>query len=210
MQGVWENTLSLEDEKAYLIVNGKTSLNIVFNPKLNTLDFPLNESIKGFQNLDGGEGDSINVSWIEADGRFYTTVDVKYVNQKGWVKRPHYLTPSFFECDGAVMSINGGGRLVEYVKSDVLPYTMLALLYEREKKDKKHYIKNYLSLNTKKVIGSKVIVYSGPDADQPTNHRLHFGSIVVIYKISQSMYQVDFHDANRWLRGWVKMNALAD
>jgi hypothetical protein len=149
MQGCWQNTRNSESEKAFTVIDGNSSLNFVYDNS-NMLDFPLNESIEGFQNFSADEIDSINTLTINGEGIHYTIVDKRDIAVNGWVYKPYYLTPDYFECDGELMSINGG-QLVEYGKIDQLPFEALIKLYKRGKIDRRDYIKEYLDINALRI-----------------------------------------------------------
>lgn len=51
MQGVWENTMNSESEKAFTIIKGNLSLSFVYNISAG-LDFPLTELVEGFYDGD--------------------------------------------------------------------------------------------------------------------------------------------------------------
>ncbi len=161
MQGTWENILNSETEKAYTIIRGKNSLNFVYSSKINELNFPLSESIEGFYNGDV-EADFLNVDSLNEDGLRYTIIDKKNVTPSGWVYRPDYLMPAYFECDDELMSINGG-QLVAYSKREELPFEALDKLFKRGRLDKRDYLKEYLGLKVATIKALTCQVYSQPD-----------------------------------------------
>ncbi len=198
MQGIWENIMNSDSEKAYTIIKGMSSINFVYNTTSNELNFPLGESLEGFQNIDSGNLDTININWLKDDGMYYTIVDKKYINADGWVIRPDYLTPNYFECDGELMSINGG-QLVEYEKIPKLPIEALKKLYYRGRQDKRDYIKDYLGIKVAEIIQTKSIVYSKPD--KPTALQLNKGDVVIALEEKGNWIKVDYGGDNP---GWVK------
>ncbi len=198
MQGIWENTMNSDSEKAFTIINEKFSINFVFSNYPNELDFPLSESLEGFQDFDSGNNDSININVLKEDGLYYTIVDKKYVNANGWAHRPDYLTPKYFECDGENMSINGG-ELVEYEKIPKLPNEALKKLYYRGKKDNRNYIKDYLGTKVTEITQAKSIVYSEPG--KITTTQLSKGDVVTVLEEKGGWIKVDYGEDTP---GWIK------
>jgi len=198
MQGIWENIMNSDSEKAYTIIKGMNSLYFVFNSTSNKLNFPLGESIEGFQSIDSGNIDSININSLKDDGMYYTIVDKKYIHANGWIRRPDYLTPTYFECDGELMSINGG-QLVEYEKISKLPIDALKKLYYRGKRDNRDYIKDYLGIIVSEIRVTRSRVYSEPN--KPTITQLTKGDVVTILEKKGNWLKVDYGEDNR---GWVK------
>lgn len=198
MQGIWENTMNRDSEKAFTIINGKYSINFVFSNDPNELDFPLGESLEGFQDFDSGNNDSININALKEDGLFYTVVNKKYVNAQGWVHRPDYLTPKYFECDGNIMSINGG-ELVEYEKMPKLPIEALKKLYYRGKQDNHDYIKDYLDIKVSEIGVPQSTVYT--EHNKPTATRLSKGDIVTVLEEKGDWIKVDYGaDTSGWIK----------
>jgi hypothetical protein len=198
MQGIWENLMNTESEKAYTVIRENFSLNFVFSNDSNEFDFPLNESIEGFQDYDSGNLDSININTIKWDGSFYTIVDKKFINSKGWVIRPFYLTPNYFECDGVTMSVNGG-KLVEYEKINKLPNDALKKLYFRGKIDKRDYLKEYLGIKVAEITTAKSTIYAAPDKTKTT--QLSKGDVITILEIQGNLLKVDYGENDP---GWIK------
>lgn len=197
MQGIWENIMNNEIEEAFTIIKGNNSLNFVYSNAINELNFPLSESIEGFYNGDE-EADSLNISSLSKDGLHYIIIDKKNVTINGWVYKPDYLTPNYFECDGELMSINGG-QLVEYSKRDELPFEAVDKLYKRGRLDKRDYLKEYLNLKVISIETSKCAIYSKPN--KRMNLQLSKGHVVIVVE-----------QTNKWLKikygegavGWIK------
>lgn len=197
MQGIWENIMSSDEEKAFTIINGKYSIDYVFSNDSLELDFPLGESVEGFQDYDNGNYDSINVNYLKGDGLYYTVIDKKELDAGGWVHRPNYLTPNYFECDGALMSINGG-KLVEYEKINKLPKIAVKRLYYRGKQDKRDYLKDYLNIIVIEITASKSMLYS--EQGKSMNIQLSKGDVVTVLKERGSRIQVDYGtDTPGWI-----------
>lgn len=203
MQGIWENIMNSDTEKAYTIIKGMNSLNFVYNTSSSELNFPLVETLEGFQNFDSGDYDYLNIDSLREDGLYYTVVDKKYIDSAGWVKRPDYLTPSYFECDGTIMSINGG-QLVEYVKISKLPYEALKRLYYRGKIDDRDYIKEYLDLNVTEIKGEKCFIYD--ENKNKTGLELKKGDIVVINEERGEWIKVEYGEGYK--QGWIKKECI--
>lgn len=199
MQGVWENTMNSNSEFAYSIIHGVKSLDFVYSTDDKKLDFPLSESLVGFQNSDNGNRDSINMNDLKKDGMYYTILDCKYIDDKGWIHRPDYLTPEYFECDGEVMSVNGG-QLVEYEKLKRLPSNALKKLYDRGEVDKCNYIKEYLNIEVKEIKVNKSYIYSRPDALT----KMYFikGDVVTVVGKSGDWLHIEYL-GKRLIQGWI-------
>ncbi|HEY8934770.1 MAG TPA: SH3 domain-containing protein [Cyclobacteriaceae bacterium] len=195
MQGIWENIMNSESEKAFTIIRGNQSLSFVYNNKTQELNFPLNESIEGFQNF--RDSDSISISSIKNEGSYYTIVDKRYVNASGWVQAPFFLTPNYFECDGELMSINGG-QLVEYSKMNELPFEALDKLFKRGRLDKRDYIKEYLNLRVLSVRPSKGKVYSSPNKQKEVF--LNQDDIVIVIEENNKWAKIKYSEGEGWVR----------
>jgi hypothetical protein len=198
MQGIWSNIMNDDTSKAFSIISKNRSLNFVFSNS-SDLGFPLDESIEGFQNIDLEEVDSLNINLLQEDGLFYVTAEIGSVSDQGWVYRPNYFTPKYFECDGANMSINGG-KLVEFVKIDKLPNKALLKLYYRGKSDNRNYIKDYLNIQVNIVTSKECIVYS--EVSKPTTVGLSKGDIVTVLENKKSWLKVMYGDDGKI--GWIK------
>jgi len=195
MQGICENIMNSESEKAFTIIRGNQSLSFVYNNKTQELNFPLNESIEGFQNF--RDSDSISISSIKNEGSYYTIVDKRYVNASGWVQAPFFLTPNYFECDGELMSINGG-QLVEYSKMNELPFEALDKLFKRGRLDKRDYIKEYLNLRVLSVRPSKGKVYSSPNKQKEVF--LNQDDIVIVIEENNKWAKIKYSEGEGWVR----------
>jgi hypothetical protein len=200
MQGVWENIMNSDSEKAFTIVKGNFSLNFVYNISAG-LDFPLSESVEAFYDGDI-EADSLNVSSLKADGLHYIVIDKKEINSEGWFYKPYYLSPNYFKCDGELMSINGG-KLVEYTKIDELPFEALSKLYRRGKLDGRNYIKDYLGVKTRQVKPLKCKVYGSPD--KPSKVQLKKDDVVIIAEETNKWVKVKYGEEEF---GWIKKSDL--
>jgi hypothetical protein len=182
MQGIWYNIINTDSEKAYTIIKEHHSLNFVYNTTIDDLNFPLNESIEGFYDGDVA-ADSLNVKSLNKDGLHYIIIDTKGITPIGWVHKRYYLTPDYFECDGELMSINGG-QLVEYSKIDELPFDALTRLYKRGRLDKRDYVKEYLNLKILSIKRVKSRVYSERNKEMKVGlNKDHL--VVVIEEIGQ-------------------------
>jgi hypothetical protein len=196
MQGIWENIMNSESEKAFTIIKGKSSMNFVYSIH-GGLDFPLSESVEGFYSGDT-ESDSLNVDSLDEDGLHYIIIDKNDIANDGWVSKSEYLSPDYFACDGELMSINGG-QLVEYGKREDLPFEALNKLYKRGKLDRRDYIKEYLNLKVLAIRSSKCIVYSKPD--KQTDVRLTKDDIVIITEEAGKWFKVIYSESGI---GWIK------
>lgn len=151
MAGIWENTFNTDTEKAYIIVYKQKVLNFVYSPQHNAVDFPLNESIHGFQHIDSGNYETLEISLLEDSGKFYTIIDRTGIAHDSTVVRPYYVTPKEFNCDGNNMSIYGAGKLAEYYKLSAIPHEVLSVLYMRGSAESRDYILEYLGMKVLRV-----------------------------------------------------------
>lgn len=196
MQGNWENIMNNDSEKSFTIIRGHKSLNFVYDNS-NDLDFPINETIEGFQNF-SSDYDSINIDSLKKDGVFYIVVDKSNIKANGWVYKPDYLTPKYFECDGELMSINGG-QLVEYSKINELPFEALSKIYKRGRLDGKNYIEDYLRVRVQSIKPVKCTVYSEPN--EPTKVRLNRDDVVIVIEETGKWLKIKYGESDI---GWIK------
>lgn len=205
MQGIWENIMNSDTEKAFTLIKGRESFNFVFSIDQKKLNFPIGESIEGFQNDDSGNKDSLNVKILRDSGLYYTILDRNYINKDGWIHRPDYLTPEYFECDGQNMSINGG-QLVEYAKIDHLPGLALKMLYNRGKSDNRNYIKEYLDIDVSVVKASKSVIYSNPGMGATKMYLLK-GDVLTVIGEKGEWLKIEYR-GKKLVQGWVKKQEL--
>jgi hypothetical protein len=196
MQGVWEYNMNTDSEKAFSIIRGKLSLSFVYNVS-GELDFPLHESLKGFYDGDISV-DTMFVDSLHDSGLHYVTIDKDDIKSEGWVTRPDFLTPRYFECDGEIMSINGG-QLVEYLKINELPYEALVKLFKRGKLDKRDYIFEYLNLRVRSIKSSYCKIYSNPK--EKANGKLEREQVVIILEENAKWLKVKYSEDGI---GWIK------
>lgn len=188
--------MNSDTEKAFTIVKGKLSLNFVYNIS-GGIDFPLAESVKGFYSGDT-EVDSLNVESLGEDGLHYIVVDKNEITSSGWIYKPNYILPRYFQCDGELMSINGG-QLVEYSKIKELPFEALSRLYKRGRLDRRDYIKEYLNLKVLAIKSAMSIVYSEPN--KPTKVRLNRDGVVVVIEETGKWLKIKYGEDGL---GWIK------
>lgn len=199
IQGIWENIMNNDNEKSFVITKGMNSLNFTYMDDLKKLDFPLGETIKGFQDRISGS-DSINVKSLKEDGKYYTVIFKEDIRNKGWVHSSDFITPEDFECDGQNMSINGG-QLVEYAKIDRLPNLALKMLLGRGKLDKRNYLKEYLGVDVREVKVAKSIINSNPGI--LTKMYLLKGDVLTILEEKGDWIKIEF-EGKKLVQGWVK------
>lgn len=199
MQGIWE--CSTNDETSiFKIVKGKNCLEFTYEPS-DKLDFTLFDMMIGFQNLATkyNEIQVINIDSLKENGLHYTEViNKKYIGQDGTIDKAFCIIPSYYECDGSILSINGG-KLFEYEKISKLPNNALKKLYYRGRQDKRDYTKDYLGIKVSEISASKSIIYSEPG--KPTNTQLGKGDIVTVLEEKGNWLKVDYGTETA---GWVK------
>jgi hypothetical protein len=198
IQGIWENTMNSDTLNSYKIIKGINSLGISFTRDSNKFVFYFLESLEGFQNYRSDEADSISVSSLNKNGKYFTTIINKKNIKNKWVKMLYCIVPDYFECNGENMSINGG-QLVEFSKIDRLPNSALKLLYYRGKQDKKDYIKEYLDIKVVEIISQKATIFSAPE--MPTSLQLIRYDVVVVIEEKGKWLKVDYGTNNL---GWIK------
>jgi hypothetical protein len=204
IQGIWQGIMNSDTtEYLYKIISGNRSLGISFTNASQVSDFYLNESIEGFQNYNRNEVDSINVKWLSEDGTYYTSIiDEKKINKNGWVDIEYCIVPDYFECDGELMSINGG-HLSEFDKINELPFNAMSMLYKRGKLDGRHYIKDYLKLIARQVKSLKCKVYRNPN-EQP-KVQLKKDDVVIVIEETGKWVKIKYSEEGF---GWVKKGDL--
>src|SRR5688572_19901099 len=122
MQGIWDYTMNTDTSKYYKVVNGKNCLDFSYATDSNELT--LFEMIIGFQSLATkyDETEFIHVDSLKENGLYYTAIINKnYVTSEGTIDKTFYIIASYFECDGEMLSINGG-KLFEFEKIKELPF----------------------------------------------------------------------------------------
>lgn len=196
LQGIWSYNMNTDSEKAYSIIKGKMSLSFVYNVS-GELDFPLHESLKGFYDGDIS-GDTIFVDSLHDKGSQYITIDRNAITSEGWVLRPNFLMPKFFHCDEEYMWINGG-KLVEYQKTNELPYEALDKLFKRGRLDKRDYIFEYLSLKVRTLKSAHCNIYSNPRGK--IIRELEKDQVVIIIEENGKWVKVKYSDSEM---GWIK------
>jgi len=203
MQGIWEGIMNSDAESLYKIVKGNKSLGIVFTTAPQASDFYLNESIEGFQNYKRSEIDSINVKWLGETGKYYTQIiDKDRIKSDGWVSTKYCVTPEYFECNGKLMSINGG-HLSEYEKISELPFNAMVMLYKRGKLDKRDYIKEYIEADASEIRTSKSKVYANPN--KQSNVQLKKGDVVIVIEKTGKWLKIKYSEEGM---GWIKNDEI--
>ena len=203
IQGIW------------LLINKPESTNntssVTINKGLRTLNFEyaldgskdyIEEYYMGFQDYNFNDVDSINVKSLKETGSYYTVIAMKSVNRNGWVMKPDFLTPEIVEIGEQTMWINYG-NVSMFEKIDKLPRLTLKLLYNRGKKDKHDYIKDYLNLKVAEIKKQKETVYSLPD--KPTAVQLSEGDVVTVVEEKGQWLKIDYGaDTLGWIKNPLK------
>ena len=205
MQGIWDYTMNTDTSKYYKVVYGKKCLAFSYTSNNTDLEFTLFEMVIGFQNIATkyDETDFIHVDSLKEDGRYYTEIINKnYITSEGIIDKTYCIIASYFECDGEVLSINGG-KLFEYEKIDELPFEALSKLYKRGKLDKRDYIKDYLKLKTRQVKPLKCKVYRSPS--EQSKVQLKRDDVVIITEEANKWVKVKYSEEGL---GWIKKDDL--
>ena len=200
MQGSWQCLLDDDHGSIFKIVRDQKCIEFTFTGETKEFDLALFELIIGFQNYieTSYQTQALNIDSLKANGLYYTEVLNKKYIEDGEVENPNFLVPSYYKCDGQLMSINGG-KLFEYEKINQLPYKATEYLYHRGKRDGHDYIKDYLDLLVLQIQTEKCVVNSEPN--KPTQIRLKRNQLVIVIE-----------DAGKWLKvrygeseiGWIK------
>jgi hypothetical protein len=201
MQGNWQGS-NMEGETIFKLVKGNKCLEFTFAPKADEVDFTLFELIIGFQNhITSSSYDSLYLKFnsLGENGLYYTEILSKiYIGEDGVVVKPNFLIPSYYECDGNILSINGG-KLFEFEKIEKVPFEELKKLYLKGKLNKRDYLKDYLNLKALSINSRKCLVHSDPG--KPLKIRLDRGDIVVILEENGKWLKVKYKESSI---GWIK------
>jgi len=204
MQGVWECSTN-DETNIFKIVKGKNCLEFTYEPS-NNLDFTLFDMIIGFQSLTTkyDEIQVINIDSLKENGLYYTEIiDKKDIGQDGTINKAFCIIPSYYECDGSILSINGG-KLFEYEKIPKLPNSALKKLYNRGKKDNRNYIKDYMYIKVAEINATKSIVYSKPG--KSTNIQLIKGDVVIVLEEEGEWIKIEYGE--EYEQGYIKKENL--
>ena len=205
MQGIWECTLNDETNNTFKIVKGRNCLEFSFSNESEDLEFSLFDMIIGFQNVVSKYNDIqlINVDSLKENGLYYTEIiDRKDIENDGTIDKAFCVIPSYYECDGKNLSINGG-KLFEYEKIFKLPKKALEKLYYRGKHDKRDYIKDYLDIKVAKINSDKSIVYSNPNIIKIIE--LNKDDIITVLEEKENWLKIEYGADNL---GWINKNDI--
>lgn len=205
IQGIWEysfpNETGIETGGVFKIVNDKKCLEFTFIPNSDELSHPLFNMVVGFQDSVNSsyENEEIDTNDFKADGLYYTEIlSEEDIGADGLVEKPNFMVPSYFNCDGQLLSKNGA-KLFEYEKIPELPYEAVRYLFRRGKRDERNYLKEYLKLEVLAIIPLKCMVYSKPD--KPTNVRLNRDAVVIVTEEAGRWLKIKYSDSGT---GWIK------
>jgi hypothetical protein len=209
IQGIWQysfpNKTGVNTGSIFKIVNNEKCLEFTYIPDSNELTHPLFKMVVGFQDSVNSsyENEEIDTNAFKADGLYYTEIiSEEYIKEDGLVRKPDFIVPSYFECDGQVMSI-AGSKLFEYEKVFELPYEAVMYLFRRSKRDERNYLKEYLKLEVLAIKPLKCTVYSKPD--KHTNVQLNRDDVVVIIEKKGDWLKVEYGEDGI---GWIKKEAV--
>ena len=110
------------------------------------------------------------------------------------------MIASYYECDGELLSINGG-KLFEYGKVPKLPNEAIKKLYNRGKHDNRNYIKDYIGIDVKEIKDAKTTIYSKPETS--TKIRLLKGDLVTIVMQEGEWCKIEFEKNEIVHEGWI-------
>lgn len=204
MQGVW-NCFTNDETSNFKIVKGKDCLDFAYEPS-DKLDFTLFEMMIGFQNIvtEYNDIELINIDSLKENGLYYTEIiDKKDIRLDGTIDKAFCNIPSYYECDGSVLSINGG-KLFEYRKISKLPYEALKKLYYRGGIDNRDYLKEYLDLNVSEIKKDNSKLYD--EKRQKVVKKLKKGDIVIILQEEGKWLKVEYGE--EYTKGWIKKEVI--
>jgi hypothetical protein len=203
MQGIWDYTLNTDTSKYYKIVNGKNCLSFSFTKSNSDSDFTLFEMVIGFQSFvtKYDEVELIHVDSLKENGLYYTEIiNRNYITAEGVIDKTFCIIASYHECDGELLSINGG-KLFEYGKVMKLPSEGIKRLYNRGKHDNRNYIKDYIGIDVKEIKDARVIIYSTPGTASKV--KLLKGELVTIVMRRGEWYKIQFEKNEIIFEGWI-------
>ncbi|MDR1227122.1 MAG: hypothetical protein LBK47_09540 [Prevotellaceae bacterium] len=205
MQGIWKARVDPlhpdSEEESWTIIRNHQSLSVTYVKSSNKLDFPLTESIEGFQELKKEDIiNGINVSILTDSGTYYTLASTNAISPNGWVNNIDLFIIKDFDCDGQEMSINGG-QLVEYSKRKKLSSIALKNIYLRGMQDNRDYLKEYINIDVTEVVSSKSTIYAEPD--KPTRMYLIKGDIVTVLEEKEGWIKMEY-EGKKLITGWIK------
>jgi len=199
MQGIWDYTMNTDTSKYYKIVSGKNCLSFSYTRDNNDLEFTLFEMVIGFQNITTkyDETEFIHVDSLKESGLYYTEIINKNYISEGTIDETFCIIASYFECNGEVLSINGG-KLFEFEKVEELPFEALGKLYRRGLIDGRNYIKDYLNLKFQSIKPLKCVLYSEPN--KPMKTRLNRNNIVIVIEENDKWVKIKYSEGEGWVR----------
>lgn len=199
IQGIW------------LLINKPESTNntssVTINKDLKALNFEyalngskdyIGEYYIGFQDHNFNDVDSINIKSLKEIGVYYTEIKIQSVNKNGWVIKPDFSTPEVVQIDEQNLWLNYG-NVSMFEKINKLPGLALKLLYNRGKRDKRDYIKEYLNIKVVEIVPPKSTVYSEPD--KPTSTQINKSDVVTVIEEKENWLKIDYGADNM---GWIK------
>jgi hypothetical protein len=200
IQGIWECQLQTESTSIFKIINQDKCAEFTFSPTADKLDFTLFELTIGFQSYIEMPYNAENLTFdsLKANGLYYTEILNKKYIKDGIVVSPNFLVPTYYECDGQNMSINGG-KLFEYVKLQTLPFEVLVRLHRRGKTDKRDYIKDYLNLKVLTIRNTNCKVHSTPNGQ--TKVQLNRDDMIIVIEDRGDWLKVQYNDNGI---GWIR------
>jgi hypothetical protein len=200
MQGNWRG-FGNEDATIFKIVKANKCLEFAFPPKSDEVDAVF-ELIIGFQNyITSSSYDSLylKIDSLRSNGLYYTEIlNKSYISEHGVVERPNFLIPSYYECEGNMLSINDG-RLFEFEKIEVLPLKVIRKLYHKGKLNKRDYLKDYLDVKATSIKTLRCVIYSNPN--KQTARRLNKDDIVIVTDEAGKWLKIKYGESEI---GWIK------
>jgi hypothetical protein len=202
LQGIWNYTMSPDTAGAFKLVSKKRCLDFTYSSNKNSdSEVTLIEMIVGFQSVVNWSDKTgvIYVDSLKENGLFFTEiVDMEQIEQGGLIDKAFCMIASYYECDGNILSINGG-KLFEYEKILTLPFDAIQNLHRCGKIDKRNYIKDYLNLKVLTIGNTKCKVHSTPNGQ--TKLQLNKDDMIIVIEDRGNWLNVRYNDSGT---GWIK------
>lgn len=209
LQGIWSYNMNSDTIKSYKLVSKNKCIDIGYSFVDNReTEFFLMEMIIGFQDSVKWSDDNtfIHTDSMKENGTYFTEIlRSEFIEPDGFINKAFCMIASYYECDGELLSINGG-KLFEYDKILKLPNEALKKLYFRGQKDNRNYIKDYLGIHVKVVKDKMSVIYSKPGIKSKTF--LTQDELVTVLEEKGEWYRIEFEEDEVIKQGWVKKRQM--
>jgi hypothetical protein len=207
IQGIWQYSFPTEPGSIFKIVKDKKCLEFIYAPNSGESNHVLFRMIVGFQDSVNSsyEHEEIDTNSFRADGLYYTEIiSEEDITADGLVEKPNFIVPSYFECDGQLLSMSGRG-ILDYDKIAELPHEVVEYLYYRGSRDKQDYLRDYLNLKVIAIKPLKCTLYSKPD--KTTDVQLTRGDVVIVTEEAGKWLKVKYSESGI---GWINKDDVRE